>query len=421
VLKRADPRRCALLALLVVVGACAADGQDLLLIVEGDGDRFAGEQVVVDLVEGIHPLGDSLELVAADGQLYPSSEIAVQRESGNRLRFTIPGGAAPGLARVRIVPETGPDVYAFSLNINRLAVAATAEGVLQTLPLPPTSLAPSVSNAGNQPASVSLSPGNDMIVVLSGTDLFFFAVGKQPRALAQIVVPGAKQAVATPKGALVATGNEVQLYSLGGSNVQQVSKLTTPGVKAISADSSGFGAVALTTCEGGDCVILLNFSLVPPVADAPIKLDDSASATLVSMRQDGDGVVVPDSQAIYGVGLSTGRPVVSSLDWQSAAKPVAIARTTAMIERRFDDLFAIADAQNKRIRTVGFEDSDLRSVRQSELALADPPQHIAFGRGTRLYVLANKLVRVDVQQEVLQGTQVAIQLQENITGFDVQR
>ena len=85
-------------------------------------------------------------------------------------------------------------------------------------------------------------------------------------------------------------------------------------------------------------------------------------------------------------------------------------------------MFAVADAQGKRVRTFGFAEGLLRFIQQSDVTFETAPGPISFGRGIDLYVSSGgKLYLVDLTAGSKPGvTDISVEVPSDAITLQVQ-
>jgi len=378
------------------------------LEVRGILDRVVGETVTLELVEGEGEFSGKLEMVGMDNVKYTQAILKAAKKSPQKVTFVIPPDVAQGQARV-LVHRNQPPALVVPLQINRLAFALDIRGILEILPLPPTTMLRSTMSIGGTTGKLSLSPAGDMLAALTKDQVRLLSVGLQPKNLAtSISQSGATCLAALPSGVLVGTDSEVVLYLLS-NGIKQDATFAVPGCTEIAVDQNGTVAVVLSKCDtdadkvpDSDCITHLELGL-SPTASPTTTIDNTPNATSIQLTQDGKSAVVVDASAIYGVNLETVISITfTKLAWGFAASPVDMARSSAPeeVSGQSVDLFAIAEGTKNAVYLVGIDKGDIKWVRsgnqQLVVSLPETPTQLSFGRRLDLYVASSaKLYRVE--------------------------
>jgi hypothetical protein len=388
-----------LLAALALVGCGEPD-----LEVQGITDRVVGETVTLSLVEGESGFSGSVELRDAKGTSFPENGLRVNTVDERKLSFVIPTGIAAGPARA-MVGRKDDGTYDVPLKINRLALALNDQGAVEVLPLPPATLTPSslpgVSATGGH---IALAATGGEVAVLGQDQASRFALGQTPKAVGTGVEQKGGRALATvPDGLLLCSDTAVILLKFVQGKVTQTTT-NVSGCRAIAADSQGTRAVVLSTCSIGsdptlkDCLTELDIGTSITVG-TPISLDDAPSAMLVRITADGKGAVVADQSVVYGVWLDNSTPPTAET-LGMMANVVDLARGPSSV----GDLFAVADADGKRVVYFGFDNASFKKL-TAESPLPEAPVALAFGRQSELYVaVGKKLYALDAEHPQVEAS-----------------
>ncbi|PIE19723.1 MAG: hypothetical protein CSA65_01290 [Proteobacteria bacterium] len=396
------------------------------LEVKGDVQRLIGERVTVALLEGDEVFSGQVELKDARNTVLKTPELLVRQEDDRTVSFAIPPTTAAGPATAKMQKKGSEATYDVGLTISRAAVALSDKGVVEALPLPPSTLKPATVTAGQTGQSLALTPGGDLLITLASDDVVFWSMKKTPTNVASFKLTDTRCIAALPSGVIVGTSTSIQLFyfELGKATITGPS-LTTTETVALGVSRDGKRAIALTHCDttgnklpDSDCLVDIDLAATPPVEVQTVVLDNEQSATLLAIRDDGKGAVVADKGTIYGVTFKTNPAKVSTISWPGA-KPVSIASRLTMIEDHPNDLFAVADSTSKTIRMIGFKGTTLQDVSQTTLDV--PPTLIGFGRQTDLFVASGtKLLKIDASQDPPAVTRLSQQLSSRPIAFVVQ-
>ena len=297
------------------------------------------------------------------------------------------------------------DSYQVPLQISRLALGLNAKGVLDVLPLPPTALAAtsrSVVGTSTSSTLISMAPSGALVATLAGGRLSLMSVGSTiSDRVSPLTQPGQCLA-ALDNGVLVGTATNIQLYTLGtGKSIKSPVSFEIANCQDISVGAGGQKALVLSHCDPQDSKAATKDCLTQIQLGnnlkkgSPAVLDAKASATHVSLGNDGKTAVVADGGTIYGVVLESGigtKHTLSSLAWTFAAVPVALARPPVQesINGKLVDLYAVAESSKQLIRFVGIDVNHIKWVElgssRLEISLSSQPTGLAFGRRLDLYV-----------------------------------
>jgi hypothetical protein len=396
------------------------------LEVRGVLDRVVGEKVQLKLVEGETGFSGEAELVDSEGTSFKAGALKIVASGEKKLTFSVPPGVAPGKATARVRRKGEDGAYNISLQLNRLVLAATSTGVVELLPLTPASLPVStLSGLDASGGSLALSPGGGDLAVFSQGQVNIYGLGKTPKKITGLQQGTGSAIAAIPGGVLICvtdggtppTENLVAIkYE---PSVSEVPK-AFPGCQAIAADATGTKAVILHSCDTNndsvkeDCITPLSISGGTISFEKEIKVDDTFSAQHVAMTSDGKAVVVADTDAVYGIWLSTGSRTSAS-GWPSGALVKGISRGKSAL----GDLFAVADSYTKTVYFAAFDLQSLKKV--SDLPLSEDPTTLAFGRNAELYIAAGtKLYKTNAQYQNPTATLLGISSSNPINALLVQ-
>lgn len=384
--------------------------------IEGVTTRVVGDTVTLRLVEGEANFapGDKIaRLVDSSAAVYTSDaeeaekRIEVLEQDRKNVVAVLPSGSAPGTAMLYLQREGAEAEFEVPLTIDRVSLTLTSGGTMALVPLPPAQLAPQAF--AEQPLKqISVSPDGRTVAFISGDEIGFADVGRATRdessqQITRVKVANAKLVAALDDGAVVATNESVSVLKKTATGVDE-SKLQIANARALSAAESGNFAVVLFACPSGGsgpndaaCVVRIDLSSQEPSSGAAIVLEAPNTASLVAISRTGAQVAAPEGDQIHGVAFDKTPPQISKLTWSDGANPISVDRATATIDRERNDLFAVADAQGKRVRTFGFAEGILRFIQQGDATFEIAPGPLSFGRGIELYVSSGgKLYAVDL-------------------------
>lgn len=415
------PTRPSIAALLLVgLVGCSAD-----LEVKGDVQRLIGERLTVALLEGDEVFSGEVELIDARNTTRSTAQLLVQQEDDRTVSFAIPPATAAGPATAKMQKKGSEASYGVALTISRVAVAINDKGLVETLPLPPSTVAPATAEAGQTGQDLALAPGGDLLLSLASDDVVFWQLRKTPTRAGSIALANTRCIGALPSGVAVGTSTSIQVYNLEQGAVTTGPTLNINETVAIGVSRDGKRAIALTHCDtsgdklpDADCLVDIDLTVSPLKEVQTVVLDNQQGATLLAVRSDGTGAVVADDDKIYGVTFKTNPAKISTISW-AGSKPAAIASRLTVIESQPNDLFAVADSISKTVRMLGFKGTTLQDV--SEATLDVVPDKIGFGRQTDLYVVSGtKLLKIDASRDPPVVTLLSQQLSSPPVSFAVQ-
>lgn len=421
-------RRVGGLLALALLCSCAAGEPE----VRGDIERLVGETITVELVEGDPTLAGQAELVDASGKRFDSKAINTHATSNKQLEFVIPAGVAAGPATLHLARQDQEGDYRVSITIDRVAAAMAGDEIVHFIPLPPSVLSPFSVTLGAAPSALSWLPSARYLATLSGDQVSFIRPSKQPEIDTSVRVPGASSIAALPDGALVGTPSAIVLVRLEQNGIAaHKGQLAVTHTKALAVTPTGDKAVALTECDtdddltvDADCLVPIDLSPDTPRFDAPVPINASPSATAVAIDPTGVHAVTADRDAIIGVDFSVDPPNnVTKLAWPDPpGEPVAVERTQTVINGNIEDIFSVAEGRNMMISSAAFADHQIQRLQQVPLQMTTAPEHMAFGRGTDLYITSGtSAFKVDVSHASLSGIPLDIAVPNNTVSFDVPR
>ena len=401
-------RRFAITTLSVFL--CLGCGEGTLEV-KGNLNRVVGETVTLELLEGQDDFTGEIRLVGSDRTKYDTNQLGATLKNPRKLSFTIPGDVAPGEATARVTRKGSDLPYDVPLRVNRLALTMDAVGLLEILPLPPTTMTPgSMSVGGGKAGLMSLSPKGGLLALFASDQLRLLSLGAKPKDLtAPISQKEGKCLAALNDGMLVGTATQViYLKQVAGKGMTRASDFSLPGCTDISVDNAGTTALVLSRWDssGGagtpDSDALTELTLgASPTKGSTLKVDSAPGATAVSLAGDGKSGVIVDGPAVYGVILKgSGQFSFSQLHWGFAAKPVSVSSTgsPALVSKQKVYVHAMAETSKGQIRFAAHDQDKLKWVYQGTKQLAvdlttqGTPSAIAFGRRLELYVAADRSV-----------------------------
>lgn len=414
--------RAALLgfSMLFVLWGCS----DSNLEVRGSLDRVVGETVTVTLLEGETGFSGEVDLVASDQTPFSSAALKIEQVDDRTISFVVPPGIAPGraVAKVARVDESG--TYDIPLTISRLALALTSTGVVEVLPLPPTVLKSSaLQDVDATGGHLALTSSGGEVAVMAQDQINVLPLGKSSNnTFPGIQQNNGKALAAIPGGVVVCTDTAVFRFKHDQGQTTKTDVLL-PDCSAIAVSADGTKAVVLSTCDTDndsikeDCLTELKLESSITIG-AQVSLDPTPSASMVSLRRDGMGAVVPDTKEIYGVWFDPVAPVVTKVTWAPPATPAGISRG----ESSLGDLFAVGDSSSGRIRFVAFDTKAGNTLKPvSDLDLKEIPTALGFGRRAELFVAAGtKLYQVNAQVQQPKAEALEVSASSEVSALLVQ-
>jgi hypothetical protein len=406
-------------SLIHLLWGCA----DSSLEVRGALDRVVGETVTLNLVEGETGFSGELDLIAADETPFSSAALKVEQIDDSTISFVVPPGIAPGRAIVKAARVDESGTYDVPLTISRLAVALTSTGVVEVLPLPPTVLKTStleeidatgghlaLTGSGGEVAVMAQDQINILPLGISSNNTFPGIQQNNGRAIAAI-----------PGGVVICTDTAVFRFKHDQGQTTKTDILL-PDCSAIAVSDDGTRAVVLSACDTDsdtvkeDCLTELKLASSITMG-AQVSLDATPSASMVALRRDGMGAVVPDTKEIYGVWFDSA-PVVTTVTWAPPATPAGISRGNSSL----GDLFAIGDSSSGRIRFVAFDTKAGNTLKPvSDLDLKEIPTALGFGRRAELFVAAGtKLYQVNAQVQQPKAEALEVTASSEVSALLVQ-
>jgi len=380
---------------LALGGACGEPELEL----RGTLDRVVGETVQLQLVEGDPGFSGEVELTDSEKATFKAGALKISTSGDKKLSFLVPPAIAAGPAVARVKRKDEDGAYDVPLQINRLVVAATSSGVVELIPLTPSTLSagtlPDVDAAGGH---LALSPSGGEVAVLAKDEISVHALGKTPRRITGLQQTGGVAMAAIPDGVVICTSSTIVVTKYAPK--VESANTTFSGCQGVAADATGTIAVILHACDTNsdtvmeDCLTTMKLGSTISLG-TPFSVDGKASASYVAMRADGKAAVVGDSEALYGVWLDGGTAKLTSVpEWPQSAVPAGISLGSSSL----GDLFAVVDSYTQSIYFVAFQD-DVKTLKKiSSLALSEPPSAIAFGRAAELLIAAGtKLYATDAQ------------------------
>jgi hypothetical protein len=416
---------------VALVASLLAGCGDSSLEVRGVLNRVIGETVQLDLVQGDPSFSGDVTLKTADNAQLKAAALNVTKTNDRSLTFVVPTDIAVGKATAA-VGKQGGGTYDVALQINRLVVALDDKGVIELLPLSPTTLKKSTITIGGTKPLMALSPtGGELATYTSTGEIRLRALGQETKDVAPgLTQQGGQCLGAVPGGALVGTDTDLYLFRFvkGKTSSKQV-KLA--GCKAIAVNADGTVAAVLSSCDTNsdstleDCLTVVRIG-TELTTDPSIKIDDTPSATTLAMTRDGKGVVIGDKDSIYGVYLDPdpkGR--ISTISWGFSSTPVAIDRAQANVQGMTIDLFAVGEREVGKVLFVGFnakQNNDLQKTSEATVSsTTSKPTGLAFGRNGDLYVaLGSKLAYLDATLPNPTPSDAKISADSAIVSFTVQ-
>ena len=388
---------------------CLSCGEGTLEV-QGNLNRVVGETVTLELVEGQDDFTGEMELVGSDRTKYDANQLGISLKNSRKLTFVIPGDVAPGQATARVNRINGGLPYDVPMGINRLALTMDGTGVLELLPLPPTTLAASsMSVGGGSGGLMSLSPRGGLLALFASDQLRLLSLGaKLKDTTAAISQKEGKCLMALNDGMLVGTTTQViYLKLVSGKGMTRAKDFSLPGCTDIAVDNAGTTALVLSRWDssgsGGtpdsDALTELTLGTSTSAAGNTLKVDSAPGATAVTLAGDGKSGIIADGPAIYGVTLKgSGQFAFTQLHWGFAAKPVSIASTSSVAQVSTQKVYvhALAESSKGEIRFVAHDKGKLKWIYQGLKQLAlnlttqGTPSAIAFGRRLDLYVAADR-------------------------------
>ncbi|MCA9672583.1 MAG: hypothetical protein KC503_43615 [Myxococcales bacterium] len=380
------------------------------LEVRGTTARVVGETVKLELTQGSTPFSDALELIDSSGRRFDKATLRSAIETDRKVSLMLPPGAATGTGIVQ-VGRTDGGTYDVRLNIGRFAVALDSLGKVEALPLPGSEVGRTEVQAGPAGKQASIAPSGAQLVTLLNDDVKVFNLGRElSSGGAGLIVSNAKAVVAVDGGAIVGTDAQALVLSFKqGAGTQQDASFVVGNVSSVAADATGKRAVVLSSCDtdndtqpDSDCVWPIALDGSNSTLGQVIAVDNAPSAKQIAIATvDNAGterqlIVVADGDRIYGITIDGAlAPQVRSIAWPGNAPNSASAVAIDVGTSSLGPLFAIADASNSRVQTVGFDGDQIKPV--STLPVPAAPSSLSYGRGARLYVAAgNKLYFADV-------------------------
>jgi hypothetical protein len=385
--------------------------------IRGSTARVVGDRIVLELVEGEDDFGETVRLQTSDGTTYDGERLQLSRAaSGRMLTVTIPAGVVTGPARLTIDnPGASDTAFEVPLTIDRFSVFRTEQGEIHLVPLPPAQISPRSFTVGAAPVLCALSDDATTLATASSDGLMLRRLtGHKADQGVNIALTSAVQALAAlSDGAVVALGDTsttppqsvLRYYRRGTSgDLTELDSRVIPSAQirdlaAIDRSPQGPIVGVLAECSsGGDCVAQVDFERQPSGAALPLtELDTIDSASTITTSSDGLLVVIPDTDAIYGVAFDAGgaATITRPLDWgQAGATPVSVARTRTFVGQSEDDsaasdVFAAVERSQSTLRLFGAPAGELRELQQQPPPLESPPIAITFGRDRQIYILSD--------------------------------
>lgn len=380
--------------LVIALTACNAE-----LEIRGNSDRVIGETVKLALVQGELGITDEVTLRDADNSAFDKTLTQAKLEDGGSLTLVIPPDIAAGDATLTVATGDDPPQFEVPLSINRMLFTLLG-GIVEMHGLPPSKLPSRTYSSATAVTAISLSPDGGRLAVLTASALQIFPLSADPfeQQPQGSLLSGGSCLSALPSGAIACTSTGITVITIvdGATTQKQFSIGKSVGV-SVNGDGSRAailhhecGLDADNKAISADCVTELVIGENIALGAQDIQVDDTASASLISINWAGTGAVVGDSAKIYGVMF--GPPVsINNWDWKtdhSDATPVAIARGR---DKEGIPFFALADSGENTI-WVGAISANLPSSSVVQLrhtgawTLDQKPTALSFGQYTDLYV-----------------------------------
>lgn len=378
------------------------------LEIEGQLKRVVGEQVTFSLTQGEPGFSGSVilqELLGEKkGQEFKTDRLQVVMEQEDTLSLVIPRGITAGNANALLEHSDRKGFYSIPLAINRLLLARNDKGAVEVVPLNPDSMEKSSISFRTPVLDLSISPSGGKVAILSEMQLQFRTLGAEPKELFNIEYAGGLALTALEDGVLLCTDKSLVLFRLKDQKVTQ-NAISINGCRAVAADAARQMAVVLHACDSdgdqqfeSDCTTRITIGAALSLAGGAVILDGEVSATGLDMTDDGNGIVVVDTEKIYGIYYDPS-PSVTIISWVNPATPVGIEHTQVIMstnqpeEFLIVDEFLIAENSENRLLGVAFNPTQGNTLKKiSDITLSVKPGAISLGQENLLYIADGKKV-----------------------------
>lgn len=421
---------------LITFSSCSSE-----LEVRGNTNKIVGERVTLSIVSG-DLFGSNILLTDAANKKYTDNLNVELSADKKEISFDIPIGITAGKADVTTFDEEGNENYRVPIDISRLAISLSEDGQIESLALPPSTIAPTSQSIGTIGEFIEISATGNLIAVIANSQLRFYGIAAPFNELAPPTSATNTRALAAlPNGAVIADDTHLHVFRVTEGSISTGGSAPLPYIKNMDVSLDGETLIVLAECDttddsivDSDCLFSINLSTVQPQVISSITLDDTPSAYALAASYDGKSAIVGDNGNLYGVDFSIpdtpklvafnnypDKIVIPELT------PRIIAKTLARIADEIRTLYAVADTDHQKIYRFGFFfDTETQSYKIGQvgndiLQLDTTPDMISFGKGTNLYVVSgSKLMHSDLGMESLTANVIDKEFTKPSIGFVVQ-